>query len=95
MDTKNKSERRTLIASQERLDSRANAIDELARMSDRLLYKFQRTEDSPVCMDGMVKNAIEPKTPDLIELFDILAERMEKSINIIGANLEKAMSFID
>jgi len=93
----NVSTKKTLMNSFESLQNRANQIDDLARLSQRVVDKFNRVDDRPkdeeaIKMQGMDK---EPRQPDIMDLFNGTADQMEKAINIIGQNLENVMGMID
>ena len=90
------STKKTLMNSFESLQNRANQINDLARLSQRVVDKFNRVDDKPkdeeAIKQGMDK---EPRQPDIMDLFNGTADQMEKAINIIGRNLEDVMGMID
>lgn len=87
-------EKRTLLSARMTLQERAKQLNDLARMSETLMDKFNRTE-------GQIKEGKgelmpkDPVQPDLIGMFDDTASEMQKYINIIGNNLERALSLVD
>lgn len=85
--------KKTLMNAVEKLNSTANRFDELARLSEKLVTKFERTEDMPVKteMIGDLKNS----QPDLIDLFNNINNRLDLLLNKIGSNVEKIINMID
>ena len=85
--------KRTLLSARMNLQERAKELNDLARMSETLIDKFNRTEGQ--IKEGKGELMKDPVQPDLIGMFDDTASEMQKYINIIGNNLEKALSLID
>ena len=87
-------ERQTLIQAFERLDQKCTQLRELAGLTERLNEKLNRTEGHPKCED---ENGIKQKEDNrnIVELFNLIADKMEIQINVIGNNTENAMRMID
>jgi len=86
----------TLMLAYENLLIKARKVEELQELSERLNRKFDRTDDRPLtdnCEDVKEKKQI--REPNLIELFDSVSERLERSINNIGGNIERIIQMID
>ena len=88
-------ENKTFYAAFERLNSRANKMDELVESSKLLVAKIERTADQPTCKEGMLGCDKSARQPDMIDLFNDIAFRWEKQIEQIGANLDKVVRLID
>ena len=85
----------TLMLAYERLVTKARKIEELQELTERLGRKFDRTDDRPIALDDDIKEPSSIENPNIIKLFDDLAERLERSINEIGKNTERVMQMID
>jgi len=96
MNDCNVSAKRSLMNSLETLNNRAQTLGELSRMSGRLLRKFTNPMPELENAEKMMC-ASEPisKQPDLIDLFNITADRMQQEIDIIGKNLEVLSQMVD
>ena len=87
---------RTLMDALDRLNSKVCAAEEISSMSKNLIEKLERTEGYP-------KETIQPtstpdklaKTPDLIDLFDILSRRLDSALEIIETNINRARNYSD
>ena len=88
-------EKRTLIGAFERLNSKANRMDELVELSELLVAKFERTADQPKCEEQMKGCEKLARQPDMIDLFNDTASRWERQIEQVGANLDKVVQLID
>jgi hypothetical protein len=87
-------ERQTLIQAFERLDHKCIQLRELAGLTERLNEKLNRTEGHPKCEeDASVKQKEDNR--NIVELFNLIADKMEVQINAIGNNTENAMRMID
>ena len=87
-------ERQTLIQAFERLDHKCTQLRELAGLTERLNEKLNRTEGNPKCEDErMQKESVVER--NIVELFNLIADKMETQINVIGNNTEKSMQMID
>ena len=87
----------TLMNSFESLQNRTNQINDLARLSQRIVDKFNRTDDRPT-EEKVVNEISEDKSllqPNIMDLFNRTSDQMEKTIKIIRDNLEDVMSMID
>jgi hypothetical protein len=87
-------ERQTLIQALERLDYKCIQLRELAGLTEKLNEKLNRTEGNPKGEDDrMQKESVVER--NIVELFNLIADKMETQINIIGNNTENSMSMID
>jgi hypothetical protein len=92
-DEKCESPKRTLVGARMNLQSKNGTLAGLARMSETLMEKFERTEGQ--IKKGLVCETKEKKQPDLIGMFDETADEMQTYINRIGNALERALNFVD
>jgi hypothetical protein len=85
--------KKSLMNSVERLNGKANMLEDLAKMSERLIEKLERTEDCPKTIgDSCEKSS---SRPDIIDMFNSVDSRLERLANQIGRNIEKAIGMID
>ena len=87
-------ERQTLIQAFERLDHKCTQLRELAGLTERLNEKLNRTEGRLKCEDDIMQKEIVVER-NIVELFNLIADKMETQINVIGNNTEKSMQMID
>ena len=87
-------ERQTLIQAFERLDHKCTQLREVAELTERLNEKLNRTEGHPKCVDDMAKKEIAVEM-NIVELFNLIADKMETQINVIGNNTERSMQMIE
>ena len=87
-------ERQTLIQAFERLDHKCSQLRELAGLTEKLNEKLNRTEGHPRCEENSSVKQIEDNR-NIVELFNLIADKMEVQINAIGNNTENAMRMID
>ena len=86
----------TLMLAYERLVTKARKVEELQELTERLGRKFDRTSAyEPIALNDVIKEPIDVENPNIIKLFDDLAERLERSINEISNNTERVMQMID
>lgn len=89
-------EKKTLYGAFERLNSRANRMDELVELSKLLVAKIERTADQPKCNEVMLGGCDKSaRQPDMIDLFNDTANRWERQMEQVGANLDKVVQMID
>lgn len=88
-------EKRTLLSAKVNLQRRIDELAELARMSETLIAKFERTEGKPKEECGKEDTSVVDKQPDLIGMFERLSDELGGYINRIGNNLERALNTID
>ncbi len=87
-------ERQTLIQAFERLDQKCVQLREVARLTERLNEKLNRTEGHPKCEEEKLqKESVVER--NIVELFNLIADKMETQINVIGNNTERSMQMID
>lgn len=87
------SPKRTLVGARMNLQAKNGELADLARMSETLMEKFERTEGQ--VKEGLACEAKEKKQPDLIGMFDETADEMQVYINRIGNALERALNLVD
>tara|TARA_R110002124_G_C8529107_1_gene477117 strand:+ start:106 stop:399 length:294 start_codon:yes stop_codon:yes gene_type:complete len=87
-------ERQTLIQAFERLDHKCSQLRELAELTEKLNEKLNRTEGHLKCEDDSSVKQMEDNR-NIVELFNLIADKMEVQINAIGNNTENAMRMID
>ena len=85
----------TLMLAYERLVTKARKVEELQELTEQLGRKFDRTDDRPMALTEALKEPIDVESPNIIKLFNDLAERLERSINKIGENTERVIQMID
>lgn len=89
--------KKTLINAVEKLNATVIRFDELAILSEKLVAKFERTEDMPrkteIKGDKEYDKALQP--PDIIDLFNGINSRLDNLLNKIGSNVEKIVNMID
>lgn len=86
--------KKTLMNAVERLNATANRFDELARLSEKLVDKFERTEDM-VKKTEVLDKECKSSQPDIIDLFNGINNRLDLLLNRIGSNVEKVVNMID
>ncbi len=79
----------------ERLNVTANRFDELSKLSERLVAKFERTEDTPCNTQVMRDRECKDLQPDIIDLFNDIDNRLDNLLNKIGNNVERVVNMID
>ena len=87
--------KKTLMNAVERLNETANRFDELSKLSERLVEKFERTEDDPCKNETMGDKECENSQPDIIDLFNGINNRLDNLLNKIGNNVERVVNMID
>ena len=87
--------KKTLMNAVERLNVTANRFDELSKLSERLVAKFERTEDMPCNTEIMGDKECKNSQPDIIDLFDGIDNRLDNLLNKIGNNVERVVNMID
>lgn len=87
--------KKTLMNAAERLNATANRFDELSKLSERLVAKFERTEDDPCKIEMMGDVECKNQQPDIIDLFNGINNRLDNLLNKIGSNVERVVNMID
>ena len=87
--------KKTLMTAVERLNATANRFDELSKLSERLVAKFERTEDMPCKPEVMGDKECKILQPDIIDLFNGINNRLDNLLNKIGDNVERVVNMID
>ena len=87
--------KKTLMNAVERLNATANRFDELSKLSERLVAKFERTEDMPCKTEIMGDQECESSQQDIIDLFNGINNRLDNLLNKIGNNVERVVNMID
>jgi len=93
-ECKGTEERQTLIQTFEKLDARCSQLIEVAGLTELLQEKLNRTEGMPKVNEPLAqKESVEKR--NIVELFNLIADKMETQINIIGNNTEKSIRMIE
>ena len=87
--------KKTLMNAVDRLNATANRFDELSKLSERLVAKFERTEDEPCKTEIMGDKECKNSQPDIIDLFNSVDNRLDNLLNKIGNNVERVVNMID
>ena len=87
--------KKTLMNAVERLNATANRFDELSKLSERLVAKFERTEDDTCKTEMMRDKECKGLQPDIIDLFNGINNRLDNLLNQIGSNVERVIKMID
>ena len=87
--------KKTLMNAVERLNATADRFDELSKLSERMVAKFERTEDMPCKGEIMGDKECERSKPDIIDLFNGINNRLDNLLNKIGSNVERVVNMID
>ena len=87
--------RKTLINAVEILNATADRFDELSKLSERMVAKFERTEDMPCEAGIMGDKECESSKPDIIDLFYGINNRLDNLLSQIGCNVERVVDMID
>ena len=87
--------KKSLMNAVERLNATANRFDELSKLSERLVAKFERTEDMPCETEIMGDKECKNSQPDIIDLFNGINNRLDNLLNKIGNNVERVVNMID
>ena len=87
--------KKTLMNAVDRLTATADRFDELSKLSERLVAKFERTEDVPCKTEIMGDKECKDLQPDIIDLFNDINDRLNNLLNKIGNNVERVVNMID
>jgi len=87
--------KKTLMNAVERLNATAIRFDALSNLSERLVAKFERTEDMPCKTEIMEDKECKNSQPDIIDLFNGINDRLDNLLNKIGRNVERVVNMID
>jgi len=89
-------EANTLMNSIGLLQDKANQLDDLARMSQKMVDKFNRVDDiQKKEAIQMGNNIADSKSQsNIVDLFNGKSDQIGRSINIIGNNLEVIINMI-
>ena len=88
--------KRSLMNSLDKLNSKVAMLEQIDAMSEQMLEKMKRT-DGMINRDviGMEKRMEPSKTPDIIDLFDSVSDRMNSLIEKIGNNVDQTINMIE
>ena len=95
MEGQKKGQKKSLMNSYDLLQQIERQINDLAALSRKLLEKMNRDEDRPHTEDVSEKESKSDNNPDIIDLFDLVAEKMGQQINTVGDNLTRVINMID
>ena len=87
--------KKTLMNAVELLNATANRFDDLSKLSERLVAKFERTEDMPCKTEIVVDKECKNSQQDIIDLFNGINNRLNNLLNKIGSNVERVVDMID
>ena len=87
--------KKTLMNSVERFNVTANRFDELSKLSEKLVAKFERTEDMLHKAEIMLDKECDNSQSDIIDLFNNINDRLDSLLNKIGNNIEGVINMID
>ena len=89
--------KKSLMNALENLESKARNLVDLANFSDTVVGKLNNPRPQPEPQDDCcsVKDNVNEPIPDLIDLFNRVAEKIDRATNRIGNNTEKIKSFIE
>ena len=89
--------RKSLMNALEDLESKARNLVDLANFSDTVVDKLNNPRPQLGPQDGccVAKENVNEPIPDLIDLFNKVAENIERATNRIGNNTEWIKSFIE
>ena len=89
--------KKSLMNALENLERKANNLMDLAKFSDQVvdILNNPRPQPEPTdeCMDK--KGCVDRPVPDLIDLFNEVADKLETATNRIGTNTERIKSIIE
>jgi len=85
--------KKTLMNAVERLNATADRFDELSKLSERMVAKFERTEDMP--RETEIIGNKESSQPNIIDLFNGINNRLENLLNKIGSNVDRVVDMIE
>ena len=87
--------KKTLMNAVDRLHDTANRFDELSKLSERLVAKFERTEAVQCKTETTGDKECKNSQPDIIDLFIGINNRLDNLLNKIGNNVERVANMID
>lgn len=86
-------EKPTLIHAYERLQQKCTQLRQLADLTERLNQKLNRTEEDPKDDEKGKEEGLAKL--NIVELFNLIADKMGVQINEIGRNTELSIQMID
>jgi len=89
--------KKSLMNALENLERKASALVDLANFSDDVVKKLNNPRPHPEPVDECEMDKIcgDVKTPDLIDLFNLVADRIDNATHRIGNNTEQIKSIIE
>lgn len=90
--------KKSLMNALENLEIKASALVDLASFSAEVVEKLNNPRpqpEPPVNECGMEKTCGNAKQPDLIDLFNLVADRIDNATHRIGSNIEQIKSIIE
>lgn len=89
--------KKTLMNALENLERKASALVDLADFSDQVVQKLNNPRPTPEPVDdcGMEKTCGDAKRLDLIDFFNLVADRIDTATHRIGNNTEQIKSIIE
>lgn len=89
--------KKSLMNALENLERKVSALVDLADFSDQVVRKLNNPRPHPEPVDdcGMEKTCGDAKQLDLIELFNLVADRIDNANHRIGNNIDQINSIIE
>jgi hypothetical protein len=87
-------EQQTLMQAYQRLEHKCEQLRDLSGLTELLTTKLNRTLlENQLLPESIQKEEVVQK--NIVELFNLIADKIEAEINIIGNNTEYSISMID
>ena len=87
-------QKKTLMNSLEKLNTKANMLENSLLMSERLIDKLMRTDDSKKPISD-VPMTLSSSQQDIIDLFDNVDIRFERALIQLDNNIDRVIGMID
>lgn len=84
----------TLMLAYERLHNRVESLEKLEGLSEKLISKFYRIPEPSNPQDKLINGLINKEEPNIIDIFDRLTDRIDRSTHNIGNNIENIINMI-
>jgi len=94
-ECKSTTPKKTLMSAVDKLTSTANIAEELERLSEKLIAKFERSENIPRTITNVYDGEIKCSQPDIIDLFNGVNTRLDLILTKIGSNMEKVINMVE
>lgn len=89
--------KKSLMNALNNLERKASALVDLANFSDEVVEKLNNPRPHPEPVDdcGKEKTCDDAKQHDLIDLFNLVADRIDNATHRVGSNIEQIKSIIE